>query len=116
MNVWGVNNTENLDVNIAVDRTTGVVTNVVPNLSTTTIALDLTGTAARSSGALNNKMFHVANTVACHIVSGSSSVDAVVTNTLLMPGERLLVLPAQYVSVIKATGVSDGIIRLTECN
>lgn len=83
-------------------------------LSDSVIALDLLAASGRSSGALNNEVFHVSNTVYCHIKTGNNAVTADATCTLLAPGERLMVLPNEYVSVIKAAGASDGIIRLTE--
>jgi len=106
---------ETYDVNLSVDRTSGVLTNPVPNPTGTVIGLDLLAAAARSTGNINAAMYHVSNTVACHMTFGNSSVGATSADILLMPGERLMVLPNEYVSVIKAAGSSDGIIRLTEC-
>lgn len=85
------------------------------NVTGTVIGLDLTSSAQRSSGTLNHGAFHIANTVFCHIKWGDSSVTADSTSALLAPGERTLVFPqGSYVSVVKASGQSDGIIRITE--
>jgi hypothetical protein len=81
----------------------------------TTIALDLLAAQSRTTGTINEAVYHISNTVACHIKFGDNTVVADVTCQLLMPGERLFVLPNQYISVVKSTGQSDGIIRFTEC-
>lgn len=83
-------------------------------LTDNVVGLDLLLASSRSTGAMNNKLYHVANSVYCHIKTGDNTVVADATCTLLAPGERLMVLPAEYVAVIKATGASDGIIRFTE--
>jgi len=114
--VWGgVNSVASYDVDLQADRTTGIITNPVPNPTGTTIGLDALVASSRTTGAINAAQYHVANTVALHLNMGSNSVSATLTNMLLMPGERLMVLPAQYLAVIKAAGSSDGIIRFTEC-
>jgi myosin-crossreactive antigen len=114
--VWGgLNNSESFDITLSADRTTGVITNPVPNPTGTVIGLDLLAASGRTTGALNNKVFHIANTVACHMNFGDGSVTATAADMLLMPGERLMVLPNQYVAVIKSAGSADGILRLTEC-
>lgn len=113
---WGgLNNTEVYDVDLTADRSTGVVTNPVPNPTGATIGLDALLASTRTTGAVSNKMFHISNTVALHMNFGDGTVTATATDMLLMPGERLMVLPAQYVAVIKAAGSADGIVRLTEC-
>lgn len=113
---WGgINNAESYDVYMNADKTTGIITNLVPNPTGAVIALDLLVGSARSTGPVNNQVFHIANTVACHLVFGDNTVSAAASDMLLMPGERLMVLPNLYVAVVKAAGSADGIIRFTEC-
>ena len=114
--VWGgLNNSESFDITLQADRTTGIITNPVPNPTGTVIGLDALATSSRTTGAVNAKMYHIANTVALHIAFGDGSVVATAANMLLMPGERMMVLPAQYIAVIKAAGSADGIFRCVEC-
>lgn len=90
------------------------VANAILELSDNVVALDLLATASRTAGAVNGGLYHIANSVYCHIKTGGNTVDADATCTLLAPGERVMVLPAEYISVIRAVGASDGIIRFTE--
>lgn len=90
------------------------VGNAVLTLTDNVVGLDLLVAAERTAGAVNNTLYHIANSVYCHIKTGDNTVVADATCTLLAPGERLMVLPAEYVSVIKAAGTADGIIRFTE--
>lgn len=83
-------------------------------LTDNVIALDLLSGSQRTTGGVNNNVFHICNSVFCHIKTGDNTVAANATCTLLAPGERLMVLPNEYVAVIKAAGASDGIIRITE--
>lgn len=80
----------------------------------TTIGLDVTAVAARTSGSINNTIFHVATTTYTHFKFGDENVVADATCALMAPGERSFSFPAEYLSVVKAAGVSDGIIRITE--
>lgn len=112
----GPTNSESYIVQFNADKSTGVITNSVPNPTGTVIGLDALTASGRTTGAINSKMYHVANTVALHMAFGDSSVTATAANMLLMPGERLMVLPALYIAVIKAAGSADGILRLTECS
>lgn len=90
------------------------VSNAILTLTDNVVSLDTLLAASRTAGAVNNTLYHVANSVYCHIKTGNNTVTADTTCTLLAPGERLMVLPAEYVSVIRASGASDGIIRFTE--
>ena len=113
---WGgAGNATAFEVNFNADRTTGIITNPVPNPAGTTIGLDALATSSRTTGAINAAVYHVANTVALHLNTGDGTVAATAANMLLMPGERLMILPAEYVAVIRAAGSSDGIVRFTEC-
>jgi len=113
--VWGGSgNAASYEVQLQADRTTGIITNPVPNPDGTTIGLDALVTSSRTTGAINAAVYHVANTVALHLNTGDGTVVATAANMLLMPGERLMILPAEYVAVIKAAGSSDGIARFTE--
>jgi hypothetical protein len=89
------------------------VANSVLELTDDVIGLDLTASAVRTAGPVNNSLYHVANSVFCFIKFGDNTVDATAACTLLAPGERTMVLPNAYVSVIKASGSADGVIRLT---
>lgn len=113
--VWNTTKTESLDAYVQVDQTNStLVTPQVARPTGTTIALDLLVGSQRSSGSVNEAVYHVANTVFCHLKFGDNTVVADATCLMLAPGERLLVLPAQYVAVIKSAGTSDGIIRFTQ--
>ena len=81
--------------------------------SDTVYALDLLATAERTTGTINEGAYHISNSVFCFIKFGDNTVDATDACTLLAPGERIMVLPSLYVSVIKASGSADGVIRLT---
>lgn len=83
-------------------------------LSGAVVGLDLL-TAAQTSAVINEGTYHVANTVACHIKFSEAGTVATNAGTLLLAGERNLTIPSgMRVSVIKAAGQTDGIIRLTE--
>jgi hypothetical protein len=113
--VWNATKTDSIDGYVQVDQTNAtLVTPQVARPTGTTIALDLLVTAQRTGGTINEAVYHVANTVFCHMKFGDNTVAADATCLMLAPGERLLVLPAQYVSVVKSAGVSDGIIRISQ--
>ena len=83
-------------------------------LSGVTIGLDATTASSRTSGGLSAGTYHVSNSVWCHIKTGDGTVNAAISDTLLAPGERLLLIEeGLYVAVIKATGQADGILRIS---
>lgn len=84
-------------------------------LTGTTVGLDLLSTSQVTPGTLTGGVYHLATSVACHIEFGATPV-ADNTHTLLMPGERLIVVPDNTkVAVIKLAGQPDGILRMTLC-
>lgn len=80
-----------------------------------TVGLDILATAQRTVAALNPGIWHVANAAALHIEFGDNTIVATTTHTMLMAGERLIVIPdtGTYVSVIKVAGQPDSILRMT---
>ena len=85
--------------------------------SGTTIGLDLTGTSQATGGTLSGGVYHLSNTVACHLeLSSTAAPTANNSHTMLMPGERLVIIPDNwYIAVVKVSGQPDGILRMTLC-
>lgn len=79
------------------------------------IGLDVVAASQRTASALNAGLYVVANGSACHINYGDNTVTATASDALMMPGERVQIMPNQYVAVIKAAGSADSIIRFAAC-
>lgn len=79
------------------------------------IGLDVVSASQRTASAVDAGLYVIANGSACHINYGDSTVTATVADALMMPGERVQVLPNQYIAVVKANGSADSIIRFAKC-
>lgn len=86
---------------------------LAPKPTGAVVGLDVVATSQRTASAMNEGVYLVSNGAACHINFGSNAVVSTAADCLLMPGERILTLPNEYISVIKAAGSSDSIIRFT---
>lgn len=111
--IWNPTNTQAHDTVVQVDVTSGLVTPQVARPTGPTIALDLLSTKVTSTGTLTGGIYLVSNSSWCHF---DFSDNVTVSNGMFAAGERTIVVPdGQYLSVIKASGQSDGVIRLTLC-
>lgn len=78
-----------------------------------TFGLDLIAVASTTPSPIDQNVYHVASTSWCFLEISDLGQAANDTHMLLAPGERLLVLPNKYVSVVKLATAVDGIIRFT---
>lgn len=78
-----------------------------------TFGLNVDGVGAVTASAVENNVYHCATSTWTFIEFSDLGDPANATHTLLAPGERLLVLPNKFVSVIKLSTATDGIIRFT---
>ncbi len=79
------------------------------------IGLDIVSTSQRTATAIDEGVYLVSTGSACHFNFGDNTVVATASDGLLMPGERLLFLPNQYIAIIKATGATDSVVRFAAC-
>lgn len=80
-----------------------------------TINLNVTATSNSTGSAVVAGVYLVSNSVWTRVEFSDVAATADQTHTLLAPGERLLVVPAKYVNVVRATGSVDGVFSMTLC-